>query len=142
MTVAVLPNGQAGLVGLEADKAPFAELKGWRVLRGWKPRQEWTSGVADDARRLGELTERDASAEPAPDLAKERVVVLDHAAGLNLKVESNGNVTRVQAVRPLNDTRQRREGVVIAIPRNHQKLFGENGRRLADAEPEMDEMDR
>lgn len=145
VTIAVLPNGQAGLVGLEADKAPFVELKGWRVLRGWKPENEWRTIVVDTQRELDRATEKPAAdADPAPDLAKERVVVIGRREGPSLKVESNGNVTRILTTHQAGKPADENEGVVIAIPRNHQKVFGENGRRLADADPmELDApMDR
>ena len=143
VTVAVLPNGQAGLVGIEADKEPFVELKGWRVLRGWKAQKLWTDSVVQDAQRMNKQTERSAGADAAPDLTKERIVILEQAAGLPLKVESNGNITRILAVRPPGDRRYDRESVVIAIPRNQQKIYGENGRRIADEgiEPEDAEQD-
>lgn len=143
VTLAVLPSGQAGLVGIEADKEPFVELKGWRLLRGWKAQKLWTHNVVDDAKRLDKQTERSAGADAAPDLAKERVVMLAYAAGLPLKVESNGNITRILAVRPDDDRRYDREAVVIAIPRNQQRIYDENGRRLADEglEPEDAEQD-
>ena len=65
----------------------------------------------------------------------QRVVVIGRREGPSLKVESNGNVTRILTTHQAGKPADENEGVVIAIPRNHQKVFGENGRRLADADP-------
>lgn len=145
VTVAVLPNGQAGLVSLEADKEPFVELKGWRVLRGWKAANEWNEELVDNAKRFEKTVVRtlgkDASAPfgQVPDFSKERVVILSHASGLNIKVESNGNVTRIGQGERVTGEGTRGESLILAIPRSQQAVITKDNRRLRSVEPERED---
>ena len=143
VTIAVLPNGKAGLVSIDADTAPFKEIKEWRTLTGWQSSGGWqdelvvtATGFKDNVRKAKDA----AIVDPLPDFSKERLVILKNAEGLPIKVESNGTSIRIQAVDPKKNQRQEDKGsALVVIPRNGQNVYNAQGARIRPDRGDTDE---
>jgi hypothetical protein len=143
VTIAVLPNGKAGLVSIDADTAPFKEIKEWRTLTGWQSLGGWqdelvvtATGFKDNVRKAKDA----AIVDPLPDFSKERLVILKNAKGLPIKVESNGTSIRIQAVDPKKNQRQEDKGsALVVIPRNDQNVYNAQGARIRPDRGDTDE---
>ena len=145
VTIAVLPNGKAGLVSIDADTTPFKEIKGWRTLTGWQSSGSWrdevvltSKGFAHNVRKAKDA----AIVDPMPDFSKERLVILQDAEGLPIKVESNGTCIRIQAVGPKKNQRQEDKGsALVVIPRDGQNIYNAQGARIRTDNGDRDEAD-
>ena len=145
VTIAVLPNGKAGLVSIDADTAPFKEIKEWRTLTGWQSSGGWhdelvvtATGFKSNVRKAKDA----AIVDPLPDFSKERLVILKDAEGLPIKVESNGTSIRIQAVGPKKNQRQEDKGsALVVIPRNGQNVYNAQGARIRPDRGDRDEAD-
>lgn len=145
VTIAVLPNGKAGLVSIDADTTPFKEITGWRTLTGWQSSGSWrdevvltSKGFAHNVRKAKDA----AIVDPMPDFSKERLVILQDAEGLPIKVESNGTCIRIQAVDPKKNQRQEDKGsALVVIPRDGQNIYNAQGARIRTDNGDRDEAD-
>ena len=145
VTIAVLPNGKAGLVSIDADTTPFKEIKGWRTLTGWQSSGVWqdelvltSKGFAHNVRKAKDA----AIVDPMPDFSKERLVILQDAEGLPIKVESNGTCIRIQTVDSKKNQRQEDKGsALVVIPRDGQNIYNAQGARIRTDNGDRDETD-
>ncbi len=145
VTIAVLPNGKAGLVSIDADTTPFKEITGWRTLTGWQSSGSWrdevvltTKGFENNVRKAKDA----AIVDPMPDFSKERLVILKDTEGLPIKVESNGTCIRIQTVDPKKNQRQEDKGsALVVIPRDGQNIYNAQGARIRTDNGDRDETD-
>lgn len=134
--IAVLPDGRAGLVELKGDPKPMVDLP-WRVLRGWKA-SGWGDFVASDAASLRNVaTPREGeAADPLPDFARHRVVVINAGWGRRagtFQVKGNDGLVRIAESGERADAKA--ESAVLVIPAGDAPVYGPSG-RLEEAEPE------
>jgi len=134
VTIAVLPNGKAGLVSIDADTAPFKEIKEWRTLTGWKTSGGWHDELVVTATGFKSNVHKAKDAaivDPLPDFSKERLVILNDVEGLPIKVESNGTIILIQAVGPKTSQLMKADSsALVVIPRNGQNVYNAEGARI------------